>query len=75
MNLLAERQCFVLYPAQTQSANQSQCWNWFKRAHQRRDKGEPATHRRHDAGVLRRYGNDARKVYVAGLSAAVRWRR
>src|SRR4030095_9328308 len=43
MNTIAEeRQCLVLYPAQTRAANQSQCWNWFKRAHQRRDKGEPA---------------------------------
>ncbi|HYN12783.1 MAG TPA: PHB depolymerase family esterase, partial [Burkholderiales bacterium] len=43
MNALAEeRGCFVLYPAQTQAANRSRCWNWFKRGDQRRDKGEPA---------------------------------
>ena len=70
MNLLGEeQQCFVLYPAQTQSANQSQCWNWFKRAHQRRDRGEPAIIAGMTREVLRRYGVDARKVYVAGLSA------
>jgi poly(hydroxyalkanoate) depolymerase family esterase len=70
MNLRAEeRQCFVLYPAQTKSANQSQCWNWFKRAHQRREKGEPAIIADMTREVLRRYGVDARKVYVAGLSA------
>ena len=70
MNRIAEeRQCFVLYPAQTQSANQSRCWNWFKRAHQRRDKGEPAIIAGMTREVLRRYGVDARKVYVAGLSA------
>jgi poly(hydroxyalkanoate) depolymerase family esterase len=70
MNLLAEeRQCFVLYPGQTQSANQSHCWNWFKRAHQRRDKGEPAIIAGLTREVVQRYGIDARKVYVAGLSA------
>ncbi|HEV3009554.1 MAG TPA: PHB depolymerase family esterase [Burkholderiales bacterium] len=70
MNLLAEeRQCFVLYPAQTRSANRSQCWNWFKRAHQRRDKGEPAIIAGMTREVLKRYGVDAHKVYVAGLSA------
>jgi poly(hydroxyalkanoate) depolymerase family esterase len=70
MNLLAEeRQCFVLYPAQTRSANRSQCWNWFKRAHQRRDKGEPAIIVGMTREVLKRYGIDAHKVYVAGLSA------
>ena len=70
MNRLAEeRQCFVLYPAQTKSANQSSCWNWFKRAHQRRDKGEPAIIAGMTQDVAQRYGIDARKVYVAGLSA------
>ena len=70
MNRLAEeRQCFVLYPAQTRSANQSRCWNWFKRAHQRRDKGEPAIIAGMTQDVVQRYGIDARRVYVAGLSA------
>ena len=70
MNLLAEqRKCFVLYPAQTRAANQSRCWNWFKRAHQRRDKGEPAIIAGMTREVLQRYGLDAGKVYVAGMSA------
>ena len=70
MNRLAEeRRCFVLYPAQTKSANQSRCWNWFKRAHQRRDKGEPAILAGMTREVVKRYGIDERKVYVAGLSA------
>ncbi len=70
MNTIAEeRQCLVLYPGQTKSANQSQCWNWFKRSHQRRDKGEPAIIAGMTREVLKRYGGDARKVYVAGLSA------
>jgi poly(hydroxyalkanoate) depolymerase family esterase len=70
MNRLAEeRQCFVLYPAQTKSANPSRCWNWFKRAHQRRDRGEPAIIAGMTREVVKRYDIDARKVYVAGLSA------
>jgi poly(hydroxyalkanoate) depolymerase family esterase len=70
MNALAEeRGCFVLYPAQTPSANRSRCWNWFKRGDQRRDKGEPAIIAGMTRDVLTRYGIDARKLYVAGLSA------
>lgn len=70
MNALAEeRECFVLYPAQTHAANRSRCWNWFKRGDQRRDKGEPAIIAGMTREVLNRYGIDARKVYVAGLSA------
>ena len=64
-----ERPCFVLYPAQTVAANRSKCWNWFKRADQRRDEGEPAIIAGMTRDVLHRYGMDARKVYVAGLSA------
>ena len=70
MNALAEeRRCFVLYPAQTRAANRSRCWNWFKRGDQRRDKGEPAIIAGMTREVISRYGIDARKVYVAGLSA------
>lgn len=28
-----EQGFFVLYPAQSQEANPSRCWNWFKRSH------------------------------------------
>ena len=70
MNTIAEeRQCLVLYPAQTKAANQSKCWNWFKHAHQRRDRGEPAIIAGMTRDVVARYGIDAGKVYVAGLSA------
>jgi poly(hydroxyalkanoate) depolymerase family esterase len=70
MNQLAEEQaCFVLYPAQTQSANRSRCWNWFKRGDQRRDQGEPAIIAGMTREVQKRHGIDARKIYVAGLSA------
>lgn len=70
MNALAEeRGCFVLYPAQTRAANRSRCWNWFKRADQRRDKGEPAILAGMTRECMRRYAIDPRRVYVAGLSA------
>ena len=70
MNELAEeRACFVLYPAQTPSANRSRCWNWFQRADQGRDKGEPSIIAGMTREIQQRYGIDARKVYVAGLSA------
>jgi poly(hydroxyalkanoate) depolymerase family esterase len=70
MNALAEeRGCFVLYPAQTRAANRSRCWNWFKRADQRRDKGEPAILAGMTRECMSRYAIDPRRVYVAGLSA------
>jgi len=43
MNRIAEEQpCFVVYPAQSQAANSSRCWNWFNAADQQRDQGEPS---------------------------------
>src|ERR1700681_4727970 len=70
MNTLAEeRACFVVYPAQPQTANMSKCWNWFQASNQRRDQGEPAI----IAGLIREllptYGLDHERVYVGGLSA------
>jgi poly(hydroxyalkanoate) depolymerase family esterase len=70
MNELAEeRRCFVLYPAQTDSANHSRCWNWFRRADQVRDQGEPSIIGGMTREILSLYPIDRRKVYVAGLSA------
>jgi poly(hydroxyalkanoate) depolymerase family esterase len=70
MNMLAEeRECFIVYPSQPQTANMSKCWNWFKASDQRRDQGEPAI----IAGLVREllltYGLDRERVYVGGLSA------
>lgn len=70
MNTLAEAQlCFVAYPAQTNVANSSKCWNWFKESDQRRDEGEPSI----IAGLTRQIVDshcvDPRRIYVAGLSA------
>ncbi|SFU70049.1 extracellular catalytic domain type 1 short-chain-length polyhydroxyalkanoate depolymerase [Pseudoduganella namucuonensis] len=70
MNVVAEeRQCLVVYPAQTQQANSSRCWNWFNAKDQRRDEGEPSI----IAGIARKvmdeYAVDPAQVTVAGLSA------
>jgi poly(hydroxyalkanoate) depolymerase family esterase len=70
MNIRAEEQgCFVAYPAQSQKANIAKCWNWFKPSDQDRDQGEPAIIAGMVRELLRTYGLDRDRVYVAGLSA------
>lgn len=70
MNALAEAQpCLVLYPAQTASANQSRCWNWFKPSDQGRNSGEPAIIAGMTQQIIDEYKLDERRVYIAGLSA------
>ena len=70
MNSLAEEHGFiVVYPKQTGKANGSKCWNWFRAKHQQRDRGEPSLIAGITQEVLAAYALDARRVYVAGLSA------
>ncbi|AOF81597.1 esterase, PHB depolymerase family protein [Methyloversatilis sp. RAC08] len=70
MNALADELGFVvLYPAQSQAANPQGCWNWFEHSHQKRGSGEPAALAALTLSVIKAYGIDARRVYVAGLSA------
>ena len=70
MNAAAlKRGFYVLYPAQTQHANSSRCWNWFKHNHQKRGRGEPAILAGMTRQVMARYHIDPQRVYVAGLSA------
>jgi poly(hydroxyalkanoate) depolymerase family esterase len=70
MNRLAEELGFaVVYPAQSGKANVSACWNWFQPEHQVRDAGEPSLIAGITCEVVARHQLDARRVYVAGLSA------
>lgn len=70
MNARARSQgFFVLYPAQSQDGNAQRCWNWFARAHQQRGSGEPALLADMTQSVVKAYGVDAQRVYIAGLSA------
>ncbi|MEJ7687663.1 MAG: PHB depolymerase family esterase [Variovorax sp.] len=70
MNRLArDSGCIVLYPAQTQHANSSKCWNWFKSQHQGRERGEPALLAALTRSVMSTQSVDPARVYVAGLSA------
>ncbi len=70
MNMVAEdNHCFVVYPAQAQSANGSRCWNWFKAGDQRRDHGEPSIIADITREIIRTHKIDTSRIYVAGLSA------
>jgi poly(hydroxyalkanoate) depolymerase family esterase len=64
-----KRGFYVLYPAQTQHANSSRCWNWFKHNHQQRGRGEPALLAGMTRDVIKQHNIDPQQVYVAGLSA------
>jgi poly(hydroxyalkanoate) depolymerase family esterase len=70
MNAVADaRRFLVVYPEQPKEANPLKCWNWFLPEHQSRGAGEPAML----AAIVRRVQSthrvDARRVYVAGISA------
>ena len=70
MNELAREEGFaVLYPGQSQDANPARCWNWFEKSHQQRGQGEPALLAGLTHAVTAEHGLDARRIYVAGLSA------
>jgi poly(hydroxyalkanoate) depolymerase family esterase len=70
MNQLADEEgYYVVYPAQSVRDNPTKCWNWFKAAHQGRDRGEPAIIAELTRHLLQMHRIDSARVYVAGLSA------
>ena len=70
MNALAHQHGYVVaYPAQSQKNNAGKCWNWFRSGDQQRGRGEPALIAALTSHLVDRYRLDARRVYVAGLSA------
>lgn len=70
MNELAEEYgCLVVYPQQVPEANPTLCWNWFAPANQHRDGGEPSIVADITQAVTRDHGIDAKRVFVAGMSA------
>ncbi len=70
MNERARAEGFhVLYPEQPRELNPQRCWNWFKHSHQSRERGEPAVIASLVRALLAEHPIDARRVYVAGLSA------
>jgi poly(3-hydroxybutyrate) depolymerase len=57
------RGCVVLYPAQSKQANPQRCWNWFKRSHQQRGRGEPALLAAMTRHLVDRHEIDPARVY------------
>ena len=70
MNALAETENFlVMYPAQTSTANQNKCWNFFEPTSQTRGSGEPALIAGMVNQVKSNYSVNDDAVFVTGLSA------
>ncbi len=59
----------VLAPEQEASAHPQKCWNWYDPRHQNRDAGELAWMSSVISMIVKRYGVDASRVHVAGISA------
>ncbi len=64
-----EAGCLVLYPAQSRQANPQGCWNWFKRTHQARGRGEAGLLAAMTQKIAAQHEADPSRIYVAGLSA------
>jgi poly(hydroxyalkanoate) depolymerase family esterase len=70
MNSIADKENFlVVYPEQPATANALRCWNWFEASQQSRGQTEPSLLAEIVSTVNKTYKTDARRVYVAGISA------
>ena len=70
MHLHAAQEGYVVvYPLQSRRDNPNGCWHWFRPGDQQRAAGEPAVLAGLMAEMRARFNGDARRVYVAGLSA------
>jgi poly(hydroxyalkanoate) depolymerase family esterase len=73
MNRLAEQHGFIVaYPQQMRKSNRALCWNWFKSAHQFRNRGEPARIAHIVQTISQKTSQwtiDSQQIYVVGASA------
>ena len=67
-NLADQKRFLVLYPEQRRLANAFRCWNWFDPS-SNQGKGEAAIVAGMVRTVIAKHNIDARRVYVAGISA------
>ncbi|MFJ5778999.1 PHB depolymerase family esterase [Streptomyces sp. NPDC093094] len=66
----ADRYGFALVLPQTSGANNANaCFNWFEPGDSARGRGEALSVRQMVGEAISRYGSDARRVYITGLSA------
>jgi poly(hydroxyalkanoate) depolymerase family esterase len=59
----------VVYPEQTSSANNQNCWNWFSQASMQRDSGEASIIAGMTQAIQQQYSIDTKRTYVLGFSA------
>jgi len=59
----------LLLPEQSGENNRGRCFNWFQPLHVKRDFGEGQSIREMVTTAIERFGCDARRVFMAGLSA------
>ncbi|HEV7639304.1 MAG TPA: PHB depolymerase family esterase [Gaiellaceae bacterium] len=70
LDKLAESKGFiVVFPGQTPSANQQNCWNWFTQPNMQRGSGEASIIAGITQAIQQRYSADTKRTYVLGFSA------